>query len=165
MGHLLFIQKLSGKYRGHDPVPPPLNTLLGRTFGLQTVTNFLVLRLPGVCPKQPGWASTERNIYLLTPILIISHPLSAFSSSYCDTWHPPCSIYVSDVFLHISVQVFFGLPLGLSPSTSYSIHSSVNHCLLFAAHAHTIAACFVVVLKLYRLILVSPQPFIWNSVF
>jgi len=34
------------------------------------------------------------------------------------------------VFLH-SLQIFFGLPLGLAPSTSYSIHSP-NHCPLFA---------------------------------
>jgi len=43
----------------------------------------------------------------------------------------------------ISVQVFFSLPLGLAPSTSYSIHSP-NHCLLFAAHAHactTVSSC------------------------
>jgi len=41
------------------------------------------------------------------------------------------------VFSTISLQVFFGLPLGLAPSTSYSVHSSPNHCLLFGAHAHT----------------------------
>ena len=39
-------------------------------------------------------------------------------------------------FLH----VLFGLPLGLEPSTSYSIHFFT----LFAAHAHTIATCFAV---------------------
>jgi len=41
-------------------------------------------------------------------------------------------------FSTIYVQVFFGLPLSLTPSTSYSIHLFTNHCLLFAAHAHTI---------------------------
>jgi len=44
-------------------------------------------------------------------------------------------------FSTISLQVFFGLPLGLAPSTSHSI-SSPKHCLLFTAHAHTIATCF-----------------------
>ena len=39
-----------------------------------------------------------------------------------------------------SFQVLFGLPLGLEPSTSYSMHFFTNHH-LFAAHAHTNAAC------------------------
>jgi len=58
-------------------------------------------------------------------------------------------------FSTISVQVFFDLPLGLAPSTSYSIHSSPNHCLLFATHAHTITTCFAVVPRLCHLIIVS----------
>jgi len=41
--------------------------------------------------------------------------LSAFSIYY-NPWHPPYS-----VFFH-NLQVFFGLPLGLAPFTSYSIH-------------------------------------------
>jgi len=36
--------------------------------------------------------------------------------------------------------------------------SSPNHCLLFATHAHTIATCFAVVLRLCHLILVSLNP-------
>ena len=43
-------------------------------------------------------------------------------------------------FSATSVQVIFGLPLGLEPSTPYI--SSPNHHLAFATHAHTIAACF-----------------------
>ena len=35
----------------------------------------------------------EKNIHLLTPFVIISHPLSA-SFIYYDPWHPPCSIYM-----------------------------------------------------------------------
>jgi len=76
----------------------------------------------GFCLGQPGWAGTRRNIHPLLPIMVISHLLSA-SSIYYDPWHPPCSIYVPDsLFSTISLQVFFGLPLGLAPSTSYSIH-------------------------------------------
>jgi len=60
------------------------------------------------------------------------------------------------VFPTISLQVFFVLPLGLAPSTSYI--SSSNHCPLFAAHAHTITICFAVVPKLRHLILVSLNP-------
>jgi len=55
-------------------------------------------------------------------------------------------------FSTISLQVFFGLPLGLASSTSYI--SSSNHCHLFAAHAHTIATSFAVVPRLCHLILV-----------
>ena len=46
-------------------------------------------------------------------------------------------------FSIISLQVFFGLPLGLAPSTSYS-----NRSFLFATHAHTIATCFAVAPRL-----------------
>jgi len=68
------------------------------------------------------------------------HQISLSASSiYYDPWDPPYSIHVLST---ISLQVFFGLPLGLAPSTSYSIVSSPNHYLLFAAHAHTIATCF-----------------------
>jgi len=44
-------------------------------------------------------------------------------------------------FSTISFQVLFGLPLGLVPSTHTPYISLPNHCLLFAAHAHTIATC------------------------
>jgi len=54
--------------------------------------------------------------------------LSKFSLVYLLAWHPPFD-------------------------TPYI--SSSNHCLLFAAHAHTITTCFVVVLRLYHLIPVS----------
>ena len=57
-------------------------------------------------------------------------------------------------FCTTSFHVLFGLPLGLEPSTSYSIISSPNQCLLFAAHAHIIATCFAVVSILYNLFLV-----------
>jgi len=59
------------------------------------------------------------------------------------------------VFFHNLSPVFFGLPLDLTPSTSYYIQSSPNHCLPFTAHANTIATCFAVVPKLCHLILVS----------
>jgi len=52
-------------------------------------------------------------------------------------------------FSTISLQVFFGLPL----HTPYI--SSPNHCLLFTAHALTIATCFAAVLKVCHLIRVS----------
>jgi len=85
-----------------------------------THTHTTVLRLYGFCPGQPGWAGTRRNIHPLTPIVVIIHPLSA-SFIYYDPWHPPAQSMHLTVFFH-NLQVFFGLPLGLAPSTSYSIH-------------------------------------------
>jgi len=51
----------------------------------------------------------------LSWILVILHPLRSMASSLFNicAWQP---------FPTISLQVFFGLPLGLVPSTSYSIH-------------------------------------------
>jgi len=58
-------------------------------------------------------------------------------------------------FCTTSSHVLFGLPLGLEPSTSYSIHfftQSVSS--LCSTHAHTIATCFAVVSVLCHLFLV-----------
>jgi len=37
-------------------------------------THTTVLRLCGMCPGQPGWAGTRRNIHPLTLIVVINHP-------------------------------------------------------------------------------------------
>ena len=37
-------------------------------------------------------------------------------------WHPPCFIHAPDSLTTIFLQVFFGLPIGLAPSTLCSIH-------------------------------------------
>jgi len=47
-----------------------------------------------------------------------------------------------------SLQVLFGVPLGLEPPLHTPYISSPNSCLLFATHAHTITTCFAVVLRL-----------------
>ena len=50
---------------------------------------------------------------------------SSLSASfiYYDPWHPSYSIHVLySLFPRSLSQVFLGLPLGLAPSTSYSIH-------------------------------------------
>ena len=52
-------------------------------------------------------------------------------------------------------QVLFGLPLGLEPSTYTPCISSPNHHHLFAAHAHTNAACSAAISMLCHLHLVS----------
>ena len=116
-----------------------------------------------LCPGLPGWAGTTRNIHPLTPILIINHPLSAFSI-YCNPWHPPYSIYVPDSLFPQSPSRFSWVHvLVWNPPLYTSYIFSPNHCLLFAAHAYTIAICFAVGLKLYHLILVPlSQFFTWN---
>jgi len=53
-----------------------------------------------------------------------------------------------------SFHVLIGLPLGMEPSTSYSIHFFTQSVSLFAAHAHIITTCFAVVSILYNLFLV-----------
>ena len=58
-----------------------------------------------LCPGQPGWAGTRRNIHLLTSILIINHPLSA-TAIYCNSQHPPCSIYVHNNLFAQSLSKF-----------------------------------------------------------
>ena len=68
---------------------------------------------------------------------------------------PPCSNYVlGNLFaqpLSTSSLVYL---LVWSPPPHIPYISSPNQCLLFAAHAHTIATCFAVVSTLYHLFLV-----------
>jgi len=82
--------------------------------------------------------------------------LSASSIYYYDPWHPPCSTYMRG---SLFPQSFFKFSLvyllAWYPRLYTPYISSPNHCLLFAAHAHTIATCFVVVPRLCHLILVS----------
>ena len=54
-----------------------------------------------------------------------------------------------------SLQVLFRLPLGLGPSTSYSMHFFTRSSSSFAAHAHTNTACFAAIPILRHLYLVS----------
>jgi len=71
-------------------------------------------RFTALCPGLLGWAATRRNTHppswssfnhLLWPIASSLFKLRAWQS-FCTT----------------SLHVLFGLPLGLEPSTSYSIH-------------------------------------------
>jgi len=72
---------------------------------VQCSTHTTILWFSGFCPGQPSWAGTIRNIHPLTPIVVISHPLSA-SSIYYDPWHPPCSIYVPKSLFPQSLSKF-----------------------------------------------------------
>jgi len=104
-----------------------------------------------LCPGLTGWAGTRRN----------THPPSWSSSNLYQllpstTIHSILLVQITawQSFCITSFHVLFGLPLGLEPSPHIPYISSPNQCLLFAAHAHTIATCFAVVSILYNLFLV-----------
>ena len=44
-------------------------------------THTTVSRLCGICPGQPGWAGTRRNIHPLTLIVVINHPNLLYPST------------------------------------------------------------------------------------
>ena len=105
----------------------------------------------------------RRNIHPLTPIVVISHPLSV-SSPYYNPWHPPGSVYVLDSLFPQSLSKFsLVYLLAWHPPLCTPYISSPNHCHLLAAHAHTIATCFAAVWRLCHLMLVF-QPFTSNSI-
>ena len=72
-------------------------------------------RLTALCPELPGWASTRRNIH--PSFINFLHLLHSIASSLFNL----CAWQSSST---TSLQVLFGLPLGLGSSTgtSYSIH-------------------------------------------
>jgi len=129
--------------------------VLGQSPDEHTHTHTTVFWLSGFCLGQYGWAGTRRNIHPLTPTVVISHPLSAYSIYY-DPWHPLCSIYMPDSLFPQSLSKFsLVYLLAWHPKLHTPYISSTNHCLLFAVHAHTIATRFAVVPRLCHLILVS----------
>ena len=54
-----------------------------------------------------------------------------------------------------SVQVLFGLPVGLGPCTSYSMHFFTQSSSSFTTNTHTTAACSAVIPMLCHLFLIS----------
>jgi len=82
--------------------------------------HITVLQLFGFCLGQPRWAGIRRNYHPLSLIMVINHPyLLPPSTTICGIL--PIQSTCFTVFFH-NPWVFFGLPLGLAPSTSYSIH-------------------------------------------
>jgi len=73
----------------------------------------------------------EKNIHPFTPIMVISHPLSASSIHY-DPWHPTCSILFLAVFTTICLQVFFGHWLFLTQHVMMGSYSNQNSSLSWA---------------------------------
>ena len=86
----------------------------------------------------------------LTPIVVISQ--SSLSVKFCflhilQSMASSCSIYVPDGLSTICFLFLWSTSAWHPPLHTPNI-SSPNHCLLFMAHAHTIATCFAVVPRL-----------------
>ena len=109
-----------------------------------TTTTTTILRLSGPCPGQLRWAGTRRYIHPLTAITVINHPY-LLSLSFMIHGILLVQFTCLAVFLHYICSSLLWSTTW--PGTHHFI-SSPNHCLLFTAHAHTIATCFAVVLKL-----------------
>jgi len=121
------------------------------TLSMSDKTHTTILRLSGFCPGQPGEPVLEETF----THSLINHPLSA-SSIHHDPWHPLCLIYMPGSLFPQSLIKFSFISLFVwHPPLHTSYISSPNHCLLFAAHAHTITTCFALVPRLCHLILVS----------
>jgi len=110
-------------------------------------------RFTALYPRLPGWAGTRRITHPFTPILIKSNHQSSF---ICFLHLLGCiasflfNLRSWQSFCTTSVQVLFGLPVGLTWHLPLYIPyisspSLANHCILFAAHAHTNAICVAVV--------------------
>jgi len=60
----------------HDGIAHHVKEWAKKTTNIYTAhthTHTTVLRLCGICPRQPGWAGTRRNIHPLTLIVVINH--------------------------------------------------------------------------------------------
>jgi len=77
---------------------------------------------------------------------------SSLSASiiYYDSWHPPCLTYVpKSLFVQSLSKFSLVYLLAWHPPMHTPYISPCNHCLLFAAYAHTIATCFALVPTLH----------------
>jgi len=104
-------------------------------------------------PGEPILLETFTHFHLAWSSII---PYLLPPSIFYNPWHPPCSMYVFDSLFPQSLSKFSLLYLlAWHPLLHTPYSSSPNHCLLFTAHAHTIATCFAIVPKLCHLIQVS----------
>jgi len=116
-----------------------------------TVNNNNNNRFTALCLGLPGWAGTgsthpptilsSNNLYQLLPSTTI-HSILLVQITCCNLFAQP---------LFMSSLVFL---LVWSPPPHIPYISSLNLCLLFAAHAYTIATYFSVVSVLYQIFLV-----------
>ena len=90
-------------------------------FSLYVVTHTCTQPFNSPLSGLPAWAGTRKIIHPLTPILIIKRPISFLYllQSIASSWF---NLHVWQPFSTTSLQVLFGLHLGVEPSTSYSIH-------------------------------------------
>jgi len=80
-------------------------------------------------------------------MMVISHPLSSSCIHY-DMASSLFNLHARLSVSTISLQVFFCLPLGLAPSTSYFIHFFTQSLSSFCSMSRTIATCFAVLPRL-----------------
>ena len=113
----------------------------------------------------PGLPGTRRNIHThthpdhQTSFINFLHLLRSIASSVS-------SLRAWQSFSTASLQVLFGLPFGLGPSTSYTMHfftESSSSLRGTIAHALTVAACSAVIPMLCYLYLISLSQLLpWN---
>ena len=128
---------------------------------------LLLQPFTALCPGLPEWADTRRHIHPLTypdhhhPIFISFFHLLRSIASYLfnlRAWQSFCTT---------SVQVLFGLPLGLEPSTSYSIHfftrSVSSFCNIFFYH-RSLFCCSINMISSIPSLSLS-QLFTWDFIF
>jgi len=105
------------------------------------------------CLGLSRWASTRRNIHLKhlfwSSIIFYQLPRSSMIDSFLPVQLTCFTVFAQPLQSGLVYLLVWNPPL----CTEYI--SSPNCCLLFATHAHTIAACFAVVPRLCRLFLVS----------
>jgi len=102
---------------------------------------------PGDPVAEKAFTLSHLSSSSIVPYLL--HPLLRTMASSLFNLHAELS------FSTISLQVSLVYLLAWHPQLHTPYISSLNHCLLFAAHAHTIAVCFAVFPRLCHLILVS----------
>ena len=110
-------------------------------------------RFTALCTGQPGWDGTRRNIH---PLTYPDH-YPTFISFFHVLWSIASSLFnlcALQSFCTTSVEVLFGLPLGLKPSTSYCIHFFTQSVSSFRNTCPCHRSLFAVVPRLYHLFLV-----------
>jgi len=136
----------------------------GLTWGISSVNEPLCLPLTGDTHTQPFYGSMDfvwNNPGELVPEETFTHSHLLWSSIvpyllFHLIWSMVSSLFNPRawVFSTISLQVFFGLPLGLAPSTSYSIHFFTQSLSSFrntCPHHHSLFCKTVLHLSIFNL--------------
>jgi len=103
-------------------------------------------RIMALCPGLPRWASTRTNIHLLTyadhhpTFIIFFHLLQSIASSLFNLRAWQSFLY------NLSPSSLWSIPLGLEPSTSYSIYfftQSVSSFRNKCSYHHSLFCCTI----------------------